>query len=190
MKSLIKKTIRLGAKLAAPLLYAKFFLHKKSPLSKGRVCLTFDLDLPKDYEKTPALLDQLSAFSFHGTFGIIGKWLERYPRVHKRMLDEGHEIMNHTYSHPNNEVFNPDRYFNQLSVAQQEAEVIGFEKTCHRILGYKPVGFRTPHFGDLNTESIYGILEKRNYLYSTSAMMTRTRSGVSSHGKSRGSMTR
>ena len=109
-----KKILRLGAMAVAPLLYANFFRKTKSPLGKPIVCLSFDCDLPEDYERLPALLDQLGSFEFKGSFGIIGKWLEKFPRVHARILDEGHEIFNHTYSHPNNEIWNEKRFFNQL----------------------------------------------------------------------------
>jgi len=176
-KKIIKHVVRWGAKKAAPLLYAAFFRKTQSPFAHGSVCLSFDCDLPEDYDRLPALLDTLDAFGVRVSFGIIGKWLEKLPRLHARIVEDGHEIMNHTQSHPNNETWNPDRYFNQLTFEEQRAQVLDFESTCQDILGIKPVGFRTPHFGDLNVEGVYRVLEERGYLYSTSTMMTKTRAG-------------
>lgn len=174
---MIKQVVRWGAKKAAPLLYAAFFRKVQSPFAHGNVCLSFDCDLPEDYERLPALLDTLKAFGVRVSFGIIGKWLEKLPRIHARIVDEGHEVMDHTYSHPNNETWNPNRFFNQLTFEEQRAQVLDFESTCQNILGVKPVGFRTPHFGDLNVEAVYRVLEEQGYTYSTSTMMTKTKSG-------------
>lgn len=143
------------------------------------VSFSFDCDLPEDYEKLPALLDSLKTYGVKGTFGIIGKWLEREPRIHQRMVDEGHEIMNHTYSHPDNEVFHPDEHFNEIPFERQREQIVKFHECAENILDVSPVGFRTPHFGDLHTPKVYTVLEDLGYLYSTSVIMTKARS----HGR-------
>lgn len=132
--------------------------------------------MTEDYEKLPLLLDMLKEFKVKATFGIIGKWLEAEPEIHKRMVAEGHEIMNHTYSHPNNEVFHPNEYFNQLTPEQQAKQITDCHETIKKILGVTPVGFRTPHFGDLHTPFVYAVLEKLGYQYSSSIIMTKTKS--------------
>ncbi|QHT59324.1 polysaccharide deacetylase family protein [Paenibacillus lycopersici] len=62
------------------------------------VALTFD-DGP-DNRYTPAILDILKAQHVHGTFFTVGVQVKRYPAVMKRIVKEGHEIGNHSYSHP------------------------------------------------------------------------------------------
>jgi len=93
---------------------------------------------------------------------IAEKWLaEHYNRP-------GHEIINHTYSHPNNEELNPSQKMNRLSYDEQKEEIVRCHEVCMDILKYEPVGFRTPHFGKLHSEAIYDILQELGYCYSSS----------------------
>jgi peptidoglycan/xylan/chitin deacetylase (PgdA/CDA1 family) len=63
------------------------------------VALTFD-DGPHP-SLTPRLLDMLKARGMVATFYVIGVLVRRYPDILRRIVDEGHEIGNHTYRHPN-----------------------------------------------------------------------------------------
>lgn len=49
---------------------------------------------------TPALLDLLERFQARATFFLIGKNAEQYPHLVTEILTHGHEIANHTYTHP------------------------------------------------------------------------------------------
>lgn len=64
----------------------------------AEVALTFD-DGPHP-TLTPQLLDILAAHRARATFYVIGRNAERYPQLLQRMVAEGHEIGNHTWSHP------------------------------------------------------------------------------------------
>ncbi|MGD9855180.1 MAG: polysaccharide deacetylase family protein [Planctomycetaceae bacterium] len=61
------------------------------------IALTFD-DGPHP-EWTPAVLEALSDAGWKGTFFIIGERAERYPELVQRIVDEGHALGNHTYTH-------------------------------------------------------------------------------------------
>ena len=63
------------------------------------VALTFD-DGPHA-TLTPKLLDELKATGVRATFFVIGMNVEQNPDVLRRTLAEGHEIANHSWSHPN-----------------------------------------------------------------------------------------
>lgn len=63
------------------------------------VALTFD-DGP-DPDWTPAILDILKAHQVKATFFVVGSEAERYPELIRRIIAEGHEIGNHTFTHPN-----------------------------------------------------------------------------------------
>ncbi len=63
------------------------------------VALTFD-DGPHA-TLTPRLLDILKAANVRATFFVIGMNVEQNPDVLRRALAEGHEIGNHSWSHPN-----------------------------------------------------------------------------------------
>ena len=64
-----------------------------------KLALTFD-DGP-DPEWTPQILDILKAEHVPATFFVIGANMESHPGLVQRMLREGHEVGNHTYTHPN-----------------------------------------------------------------------------------------
>jgi peptidoglycan/xylan/chitin deacetylase (PgdA/CDA1 family) len=61
---------------------------------KNELALTFD-DGPSTY--TAAVLDILKQHNAKGTFFVMGREVERYPEILKRMAEEGHEVGNHTY---------------------------------------------------------------------------------------------
>lgn len=61
------------------------------------IYLTFD-DGPHPLI-TPFVLDELSKYNAKGTFFCIGKNVDEYPSVYKRILEEGHAVGNHTFNH-------------------------------------------------------------------------------------------
>lgn len=59
--------------------------------------LTFD-DGPTP-EVTPWVLDVLKKHNIKATFFCVGANVEKYPELYRRVLNEGHSVGNHTYSH-------------------------------------------------------------------------------------------
>lgn len=78
----------------------KAMLPRSAFLTRGAgsaVCLTFD-DGPHP-EHTPRLLDALAEYNIRGTFFIVGERAQRHPGVVRRLVAEGHEVANHTWTH-------------------------------------------------------------------------------------------
>ena len=73
-------------------------LHARVETSERVVALTFD-DGPKPGQ-TEALLDLLARHGVKATFFMVGQNIERSPALAARVLAEGHELGNHSYSHP------------------------------------------------------------------------------------------
>jgi peptidoglycan/xylan/chitin deacetylase (PgdA/CDA1 family) len=63
------------------------------------IAMTFD-DGPHA-EHTPRLLDMLKQRKLKATFFVVGQCAEEYPSIMKRIVDEGHEVASHSWSHPN-----------------------------------------------------------------------------------------
>lgn len=63
------------------------------------LAITFD-DGPHP-QNTPRLLDMLRKRNVKATFFTIGRSVDRYPAITQRIVREGHEIGNHTYTHAN-----------------------------------------------------------------------------------------
>jgi peptidoglycan-N-acetylglucosamine deacetylase len=65
------------------------------------VALTYDDGPNPAPHRTPALLDALKEAGVKATFFVVGVRAEQNPDLLRRMDAEGHEIANHSYSHPN-----------------------------------------------------------------------------------------
>jgi peptidoglycan/xylan/chitin deacetylase (PgdA/CDA1 family) len=69
----------------------------RGPVDTAAVALTFD-DGPTD--DTERILDGLAAAQVRAAFFMIGRQVERHPKIARRVVDEGHDVGNHSYSHP------------------------------------------------------------------------------------------
>jgi peptidoglycan/xylan/chitin deacetylase (PgdA/CDA1 family) len=162
--------------------FPELFLHSLYAGNEGTdwgghpACLTlsFDCDYPEDIEALPGLLDILRGCPFRASFACVGHWIEKYPGPHRRILEEGHEIINHTYSHPDNEILNPGRRFRECTYEEKREEVERCHEVCQRVLGYSPECLRIPHFKRNFGGDIYGILKELGYRTSTSTWLTNT----------------
>jgi len=65
--------------------------------SEKKVALTFD-DGPSP-EYTPLLLTKLAEYRVPATFFLIGRNLKSHPEIGRRIVQEGHEVGNHTWNH-------------------------------------------------------------------------------------------
>jgi peptidoglycan/xylan/chitin deacetylase (PgdA/CDA1 family) len=101
------------------------------------VTLTFDDGPSPD---TPAVLDALQEHNVKATFFLIGRAAERYPQIARRIVAEGHEVGNHSYSHPIYLFRTGRETRRQLEQTQQ-----AIEKTTgvRPILSRPPCGVRT-----------------------------------------------
>ncbi len=70
---------------------------RRKPTVGKKVVLTFDDGPSSNY--TPLLLDILAKKNVQATFFMLGKQVEKYPEIAKRVVEEGHEVGNHTYGH-------------------------------------------------------------------------------------------
>jgi len=106
----------------------------------GAVALTFD-DGPS--EDTERILDVLAAHHLNATFFMIGRNVERLPATARRVVTEGHEIGNHSYSHPIFLYRTPRETRQQLEHAQAViTEIVGLRPRWAR----PPCGVRTPAY--------------------------------------------
>lgn len=141
---------------------------------KACVTVSFDCDHREDIEALPKLLTLLERYPFKTSFACIGKWIEQYPDAHRGIVEYGHEVLNHTYSHPNNAELGNFQKFSELSLAEQEKEITQCHVVCQQYLNVTPVGFRIPHFGALYTPTVYAILKKLSYRYSSSLLAAKS----------------
>lgn len=97
------------------------------------VAITFDDGPSKKY--TEKILDILNKYNVKATFFTVGKNAEENPELLRRIHQEGHEIGNHTYSHPQ---------MRDLSVEEINSEIVKTQEIIYDITGITPVLFRPP----------------------------------------------
>lgn len=100
-----------------------------------RVALTFD-DGPSDW--TAPILDTLSAHGAHATFFVIGNLAQHRVDLVRRMMTDGHEVGNHTWSHP--------RLAQDCDDARVLEELMRTNEVLTEILGFPPRRFRAPRY--------------------------------------------
>ncbi|WP_281889624.1 polysaccharide deacetylase family protein [Paenibacillus sp. YYML68] len=116
------------------------FIKLQGSSNSKQVALTFD-DAP-DLKYTAQVLDILKTYKVKATFFLLGNQAEKYPQLVKRMIDEGHVIGNHSYSH---------QLFTKLSDESFAAQVNQTEDVLSPMIGYAPKLIRPP-YGEI-TES-------------------------------------
>jgi peptidoglycan/xylan/chitin deacetylase (PgdA/CDA1 family) len=104
----------------------------RGPRSHAAVALTFD-DGPS--ESTPAVLDVLARYGVPATFFQCGANVQRLPGVARATREAGHEIGNHSYSHP---------MFCFRSAGFMRAELARAQEAIAGHTGASPVLFRAP----------------------------------------------
>lgn len=65
----------------------------------GRLEVAFTFDAGEGAGYTVEILDLLAEYGVAGTFGVTGQWAEQHPDLMLRIVDEGHQLLNHTYDH-------------------------------------------------------------------------------------------
>lgn len=118
------------------------YVIQRSGYTPGAIALTFDDGPSPQY--TPELLDVLKAAGVHATFFLIGDNAERYPEIVRRIWREGHEIGNHTFSHPNLAAVSGQRATLELNASQ---------RALQSILGRSTLLFRAPYNADAEPTS-------------------------------------
>ena len=81
------------------------------------------------------LLAILKEEDVSASFFLTGSWLERHPEAAAQILEQGHEIGNHTLNHA---------LLLHLSKKEIEDELQGFNETAKEVLEYRPSLFRPP----------------------------------------------
>ena len=107
----------------------------------GLLALTFD-DGP-DPRWTPQILDILKREQVPATFFIIGKNGQAYPDLVRRIVDEGHEIGNHSFTHPN---------LGEIPLSLTELELNATQRLIESEVGRSTVLLRPPYFGDAEAD--------------------------------------
>ncbi len=134
------------------------FVIRRGGDTPGKIALTFDDGPSPDW--TPKILDILKEKGVHATFFIIGENGAAHPRLVQRVLAEGHDLGNHTFTHPN---------LGETPDSVAGVELNATQRLIEALTGRSTRLFRPPYFGDAEPTSAQEIApmevaEKLGYL--------------------------
>jgi len=109
-------------------------IHERSDLHEDAIALTFD-DGPSEW--TEAILDTLARNAVKATFFVVGEAITEREAILVRTVAEGHEVGNHTFSHPR---------LDEVSADEVERQVALGRRTIEEVIGLAPTQFRLPGF--------------------------------------------
>ena len=98
------------------------------------ISISFDASWGGD--QTMRILDLLDEYNAKATFFLVGIWVDKYPELVKEIHDRGHEIGNHSLTHP---------HMSKLSPEQMKSELSQFDNLLEPIIGRRTKLFRAPY---------------------------------------------
>lgn len=116
--------------------------------SEKKIAISFDAAWGN--EQTEELIQILDRYQVKTTFFVVGEWVDKYPESVKALADAGHEVCNHSDTHP---------YMTKLSQDQKIQQLQNCNDKIKAITGKSPELFRPP-YGDYNN----GVIEATDSL--------------------------
>lgn len=117
--------------------FPKSYVISRKGYKPGLIALTIDDGPAAPY--TAQMLDELKKYNVKATFFLIGQNAERYPNLVHRIWDEGHEIGNHSYTHPN---------LASMPASEARLELTATQRVFQSILHRSTLLFRPPYNAD------------------------------------------
>lgn len=117
---------------------------------KKQVAISFDAAWGAD--DTDRLLQILDDNDVKTTFFLCGYWVDKYPDEVKKIYEAGHDIGNHSNTHPHS---------SKLSLEQNKHNIMDCHNKIKDLLGYEAFLFRPP-FGEYN-DTVLNAAEECGY---------------------------
>ncbi len=121
--------------------------NKKLPIyrvDKKEKILSISFDAAWGNEQTQTLLDILKDNDVKSTFFLVGMWVDKYPESVKAISDAGHDVGNHSDTHP---------HLPQLTDEKMTSQIEDCNNKIEKIIGKRPTLFRPP-YGDYNNKVV------------------------------------
>ena len=134
------------------------YVIRKYGYAPGKIVLTFD-DGP-DPDFTPRILDILKREHVPAAFFIVGSMAEKNIQILRREYEEGYEIGNHTFFHPD---------ISTVSVDRVKLELNATRKLIESVTGRSTILFRPPFNADAEPRTLAEVIpvaesHKQNYI--------------------------
>lgn len=103
------------------------------------ISISFDAAWGAEYTKE--ILDILDEYDIKTTFFLVGFWIDKYPDMVKEIAARGHEVANHSTTHPQMSKLGRDQIITEIETTQKKLE---------ELVGDSAVKLIRPPFGDYN----------------------------------------
>lgn len=121
----------------------------RGPAECNAVHLSFDNGADRGYAEM--ILDVVKEEQVTLSFGMTGLWAQANPDLMKRIVDERHEVINHTWSHASFTGFSAGR---PMSVYERRLELDRTEEYLVELTGKSTRPYFRPPYGDLDNGSL------------------------------------
>ena len=106
--------------------------------------ISISFDAAWGAEDFPKIIEILEKHNVKATFFMTGEWVEKYPECVKTLVEKGHDLGNHSTSHPD---------MTKLTKEKQREQILEVHNAVKELTGYKMELFRPP-YGAYNNEVI------------------------------------
>lgn len=124
--------------------------HRELPVysvSRDDKAIALTIDAAWEDDKTAFILKTLEKYGVKATFFLCGVWVDAYPNDVKAIAAAGHEIGNHSKTHP---------HMNALSASAVQEEIRVLDDEIERLTGKRSTLFRAP-YGEYNDTVIKAV---------------------------------
>ena len=118
---------------------------------KKQVAISFDAAWGN--EQTEDLLNILRKYNVKATFFLVGDWVDNFPDDVKKIAKAGHDVGNHSDSHP---------HMTQISQEEQKTQIKDCNDKIEKLTGECPKLFRAP-YGDYNNSAVESVRSLNMY---------------------------
>lgn len=123
------------------------------PEEEAEKLISISFDAAWGDEQTDALLEAMAKYNVRSTFFLVGQWVDHYPESVAKIYEYGHEVMNHSATHP---------YMSKLSKPDMLNEIRVCNDKIEAITGVRPSLFRPP-YGDYSDALIEVLGDEKMY---------------------------
>ena len=117
---------------------------------RREIALTFDAGADRGYAE--GILDLLQAEGIQASFGIMGQWAQENPDLLQRMIDEGHMLFNHSWTHAS--FTGVTTQTAPLTTEERRQELQLTEQAVLALSGYQLQPWFRPPYGDYDEQSL------------------------------------
>ncbi len=110
--------------------------------AEKKISISFDAAWGDEFSDN--ILDILDKYKIKSTFFLVGFWVDKYPDMVKKIHERGHDIGNHSTTHPHMTGLSEEQIIEELNQTGMKIK---------KITGKQPTLFRPP-FGDYNNQVI------------------------------------